>query len=398
MNRFIVLGGGIAGFSAAKEIRKLQPDAQITVISAENELPYIRPLLSKTGLQSFQNRKILLEEESFYTENRITVLRNSTVESLCPDTHRVLLSDGTAIEYDKCVYALGAECFVPPVKGTEKKGVLTLRNTDDFRKMKRAALRANNAVVIGGGVIGMEIACELKKAGLGCTVLEVVPGLMSRQLDRESSIYLQQYINNLGIECCTGVQVSEIMGGEAAEGVALSDGREFSAELVIISAGVRAASEIALKAGLKTDRGVLTDSFMMTSDKDIFAAGDCVQLAEPNPGLWNYSKATGETAGHNAASESPVEFRADMYPLVLSTGEMALFAAGNTKEDGQESKTFISKNRTQNVSEFRVNRYEGIKSSYEKYFYRDGKLTGAVLIGNLSKMDSVLEQLDGGRE
>lgn len=390
--RYLILGTGIAGFSAAAEIRQLDQTAAITMVGAEAETTYLRPLLSKTDFRTFQRGKIQVASRQWYEENRIEVLTGKTVTSIKPAEHTVSLDGGTVLSYDKCVYALGADCFVPPIPGREKQGVLTLRTTRDFHNLRRLCMLAKSAVLIGGGIIGMEMAWELHQLGIRCTVLEAAPRLMARQLDAASSQRLLEKITQIGIPCYAGVQIAALTGEETVTGVSLADGRWFPADIVILSTGVRPVVAPALAAGLKCDRAVLADDTLVTSDPDILAAGDCVQCSIPNPGLWRYAKISGKIAGHNAACpEKPQTFRVGSFPVILSAMGMGLFAGGSTTEgEGITTAVTVTPN---NDTHFRVNHNAVGAETYKKLFYRDGKLCGAVLMGDIREMAEILPKL-----
>lgn len=416
-NQYLVLGTGIAGLSAAGEIRRQDPEGSVILIGAEPDSPYLRPLLSKTDFRHLQRRKIQAAEESWYEENRITLLKETTVTAIDPAAHLISLSDGRKLPYHKCIYALGANPFVPPIPGVEKKGVLTLRSTGDFHQLKKRCMLAKEAVLIGGGVIGIEMAWELMQLGIHCTILEAMPRLMARQLDEESAGALKEKLVSAGCSCLTGAQISGITGEGEVSGVMLADGRHFSADLVILSTGVRPVTGLARAAGLACERGVITNDQLLTSDPDILAAGDCIQCGGPNPGLWNFARISGETAGYNAVHpEAARTFEVGAFPLIMSAMGLGLFAAGITAET--ETVTAVSK-RWKNAADpgcFRVNQnmeqdaqgrpQSAVQSAaqnasqnaenYEKRFCRDGKLCGAVLIGDISGMAEILDALSGG--
>lgn len=417
-DHYLILGSGIAGFSAAKEIRRLSADAEVTMVGAEPETPYLRPLLNKTGICNFQRGKIRLVPEEWYEENRIRLYRGCTVQRIDRAGRRVLLADGRALTYNKCIYALGAACFVPPIPGCEKHGVLTLRNTQEFAALRRLCMTAKTAVLIGGGVIGLETACQLHRMGIACTILEAAPRLMARLLDAESSAMLAEKLRGAGIACFAGVQVAELTGETAVTGVQLADGRWFAADLVVISAGVRAVTGPALASGLRCGRGVLTDDALFTSDPDILAAGDCIECGGPNPGLWNYARMSGEAAGHNAVCpQEPRRFAAGRFPVTLSVMGTELFAMGEVEGPGLTAKVAadLAERPTEGAAPlaalhpgqgpaprrpaqgaaplFRVNPRQNAGESWEKRFYRDGGLCGAVLMGDLGAMGEIQKQL-----
>lgn len=394
--KYLILGSGIAGFSAACKIREYCPEAEITMVSAEKENPYLRPLLSKTDFRTFQRDKIRLADEKWYADRKIRMLKGVRVERIAPGEHTVRLSNGETLPYDKCIYALGADCFVPPIPGAEKEGVFTLRTVEDYLRLRRYALRAKNVVLVGGGIIGLEMAWELCKMGLGCTILEAAPKLMGRQLDTESSALMTEHIRLLGIGCHAGVQVTELTGENAVTGVRLGDGRWFPGDVVLLSTGVRPVMAPAAEAGLACNRGVVVDDSLMTSDPDIYAAGDCISCSIPNPGLWKYARISGEIAGHNTVyPEQPQRFAVNCFPVVLSTMGTNLFSLGDITEDEQVEivRDGFGEERR---GLFRVNRHEGDAFRHQKSFYRGGELRGAVFLGDISNMAWVLEQLGGG--
>lgn len=395
--KYLILGTGIAGLSAARAIREQDAAGEIVMVGREKESPYLRPLLSKTDLRTFRREGLPVEPEVWYAENRIQVLRGTAVSAIDPAKHTVTLENGTALSYDKCIYALGADCNVPPIPGREKKGVVTLRTSADLHKLRRLCMTANSAVLIGGGVIGLEMAWQLHEMGIECIILEAAPRLMPRQLDKESARYLQERIAACGISCYTGVEIVSLSGGERVSGVCLSGGRQFPTDIVIMSTGIRPAVAIAREAGLQCDRGVLTDEQLVTGDPDILAAGDCLQCGVPNPGLWGFAQASGKLAGYNAVHpEAPLTFRAEAMPVILSAMGMGLFAAGDTS--GGEGITAEGSLLSGDPGDpcFRVNRNDTGEQTYRKTFYRDGKLCGVVLIGDIREMGRWMTERKGG--
>ncbi|SFG15477.1 NAD(P)/FAD-dependent oxidoreductase [Oribacterium sp. WCC10] len=390
-DKYLILGNGIAGFSAARSIRREDPDCEITMIGEEKENTYLRPLLSKTDFSRFRRDKIYTAKDSWYEENRITVLKDRKVSEIDRSSHTVRFSDGTELTYKKCIYALGATCFVPPISGKERKGVLTLRTVKDFHELRRKTMTAKNAVFIGGGIIGIEMAWELHKTGIQCIILEAAPRLMARRIDEESSRRLREHIEGAGIECHTGVEISELTGDENVTGVRLSDGRWFPGDMVVLSTGVCPVIDPAKNAGLDCDRAVRANEYLLTSDPDIFAAGDCVQCSIPNPGLWKYAKVSGDTAGYNAVhTDGMRSFRTGSFPMILTAVGMGMFANGITQEGpGITTEVRVSGASENDKPEFLVNHNECGSENYQKRFYRDGKLCGIVLMGNISEIRNV---------
>ena len=239
---FVILGNGIAGLNAAKAIRERDKTGTVVMISNESCSSYNRPMLTKTMLASLTAEQIAVEPESWYEENDICQILGRTVVSVDTEKSEVILDDGSQIHFTRLIYALGSECFIPPIPGSGREQVIAVRRISDVEKISGLLKRSKNAVVIGGGVLGLEAAWELKKAGLSVTVLEAAPMLMGRQLDATAGSILEEISRKNGIAIHTGVSISSIDGDEssAVSGVSLSSGETFPADLVIVSAGVRA--------------------------------------------------------------------------------------------------------------------------------------------------------------
>ena len=219
-NRYLILGGGIAAVSAAEAIRLRDETGTITMLSAENYLPINRPMLTK-DLEIVANDpdSILIHSKSWYSERKIDVHLGVSAVSLDVGVKTVAASDGLVYPYDKLIYATGAERFVPPFEGHEKSGVITIRHLWDCKELQHRMEYAKNAVVIGGGVLGLEAASELMRAGLHVTVLEATPQIVGRQIDAQSAAILKEAMEKIGVACYEGVSIAEIEGEAQASGV-----------------------------------------------------------------------------------------------------------------------------------------------------------------------------------
>ena len=377
---YLILGNGAAGISAAKAIRERDKTGSIVMVSNEPYPAYNRPMLTKSLVADLTPEQVAIEEESWYEENKIYQILGRTVVSVDAAQKEVKLDDGTVLQYGRMVYALGSECFIPPVTGHDKPEVIAIRRLSDTEKIASLLPDIKQVAVIGGGVLGLEAAWELKKAKCDVTVLEAAPQLMGRQLDESGSSMIKDICESHGIRVYTGVNIQEIEGGEHVTGVRLSDGTVFPAQMVIVSAGVRANAALAADAGISVERAVIVDAQMKTNIEDIYACGDCAQYEGVNYAIWPQAVEEGKVAGANAAGE---ELTYTTVPAALTFHGMntALYAIGDTgKNPSLIYKTLEMK--------------DGSKKQYQKYYFFNNRLCGVILIGDISRMAALAEAVE----
>lgn len=377
---YVILGNGAAGLSAAKAIRERDKTGSVIMISNEAYPTYNRPMLTKSMVAELDAKEILVEPEAWYQENNIHLLLEKEVTGIHTDKKEITLSDGTALKYTKLIYALGSECFVPPIPGTDKPEVVAIRRMSDIEKIEAMLDRVQNVVVIGGGVLGLEAAWELKKARKQVVVLEAAPQIMGRQLDEGASQMLTDISRSNGIDIHAGVQIASIEGESSVTGVKLADGREFPAELVIVSAGVRANVGAAKNAGLDINRGIVVNADMSTSDENIFACGDCAEYEGINYAIWPQALEQGKVAGANAAGDA-LTYTTVSAGLSFHGMNIGLYAIG----DNGKNPNLI----------YRTVEFKDMgRKQYEKYYFLNNRLCGAILIGDTSKMAFVTEAVE----
>ena len=389
----MILGCGIAGLTAAETLRSLQKDAQITVIGKEPLPAYNRTMLSKTLFRTFRSEPLLIRDDAWYRAQQIELITGKEASLIDRRDHRVYLGDGSSVIYDKLIYTLGARPFMPSGAALPD-GVLTLRTDTSVKSIHRFASVAQNAVVIGAGVIGMELAWELKKYCGHVTVIEAAPRLMSRQLDEEAASFMADRLQEAGITLYTGCTADSYQANEFGRltGVCLSTGKTVPAEVAVLCAGAVPNRRLAGEAGLACGRGVQVDSCLQTSDPDIFAAGDCIEAPWPNPQLWTHAIETAKLAAENACAKGALKaFAPRSFDVVLNTMGTALFSCGTVAGEG------VSGRRMEPAlpaDTFRVNPRQS-QQAFEKRFYQDGTLCGAILIGDLTRMGEIKRQLSG---
>jgi len=377
---FVILGNGVAALSAAKAIRKRNQTCSITMISKEKFATYNRPMLTKGLLAHFSPEQMMVEQEQWYQENNITLMLGQEIDKVDTNTKEVYLSNGNKVKYDKCIYALGAHCFVPPISGTNLPEVITIRTIPDNQKICELLPNVKNAVVIGGGVLGLETAWELKKVKCNVTVLEAADKLMGRQLDRQAGKILEEIASQKGIQIRLNVKATAIQGDGHVTGVALENGEVIPADIVIISSGIRANTTIAKEAGITVERAIVVNNRMETNIQDVYACGDCAEFEGINYALWSEATEMGDTAGANAVGDDKL-YQLLPAPLTFHGMDTAIYALGdNGSQEGVPYQT----------AEFQDAR----KKTYEKYYFINNRLCGVILLGDTSKMAKVTEAVE----
>lgn len=375
--RYVILGGGIAAVSAAESIRQRDETGEIIMLSAEPELPINRPMLTKDLKTVEQDPDSLkIHPEEWYKEHNITLYTSTRAAVLNPEKKTVCTDEGAEYRYDKLILATGAECFVPPFSGHDKKEVLTIRHLDDNVRLAKLLKTAKKAVVIGGGVLGLEAASELMRAGIKVTVLEATPQIIGRQADAKSAAILKEKMKAMQVDCHEGVSIAAIEGQDKVTGVRLESGEFFEADFVIVSCGNRGNVEIARNAGILVDRAIVVNQFMETNLSDIYACGDCCQFDNINYQLWQEASSQGKTAGANAAGER-IAYVNQLLPLSMEGFGTSLFAIGDAgKKELAYKKVELS---------------DQVDQSYEQYWFLGGSLEGAVIIGKAEKAAKISE-------
>lgn len=298
----IIIGNGVAGITAASELARRQA-GEIIVYSQEPYHYYFRPRLPFFIAGETSLEELFVHPPSWYEKRGIRVHLNTRVDRILPDRKRIVLHDGTEIAYDRLLLATGSRPFIPPVEGSDGEGIFTLRTLEDAIAIREYASRCEKAIVVGGGLLGLEVARGLQTLGLEVTVLERGPYPLPRQLDPEGAAIFRQLIEDMGIKILTNASIVAIARNRKVHGVRLEDGRELSTDMVLIAAGVRCNSELAAAAGILVDRGIVVDERMRTSAPDIFAAGDVASFNGRSWGIIPVAREQARVAAANMAGE-----------------------------------------------------------------------------------------------
>ena len=370
-SRLVVVGNGMAGMRAVEELLSRAPDRfDITVIGAEPHPNYNRILLSSVLAGDKTLDEIVINAPSWYAEHGIRLIAGNRATAIDRVARQVALADGTAVAYDKLLLATGSKPVAPPIPGLGLPNVRAFRDIADVEAMIEAATSDRRAVVIGGGLLGLEAAWGLKRRGMSVALVHLMPTLMERQLDVAAGTLLRRELDARGIAFFTNSQTEEILGTGRAEAVLLADGRRIPADFVVLAVGIRPNIDLARTANLDVNRGILVGDDMATSDSDIYAVGECIEhngqvfgLVAP---IWDQAKVCGaRLAGDGAAVYVPPP----VFTSLKITG-VDVFSAGAlaAADDADQEITL----------------HDAKRGLYKKVILRDDKVVGSVLYGGVA--------------
>ena len=380
MKRLVVVGNGMAGVACVEQILKYDPTFDITIFGDETHVNYNRILLSSVLAGERSADEITLNTLEWYVRNNIQLRLGVRVVDVNSEDKTVTGDDGSVTPYDALLIATGSSAFKPPIEGLDKENVFAFRTLDDTRELLLRARPGVKAVVIGGGLLGLEAARGLQVQGCDVTVVHLMSTLMERQLDPDGGNYLTGKMEDLGVRVLLRRSTTAIVGDERAEGVALEDGTVLEADLVIVAAGIRPNVELAYKAGVRVNRGIVVNDFMETSDPDIFAVGECVEHRGICYGLVAPLLEQGKVLAATITGNKGPEYTGTLLATKLKIMGVDVFSAGDWSEQHADPVRF-------------EDRALGV---YKKLTIRDNKLVGAILVGDTSDSHRYMDWLRSG--
>ncbi|ALD93432.1 nitrite reductase (NADH) large subunit [Cupriavidus gilardii CR3] len=380
--RLVVVGNGMAGMRTVEELLALAPDLyDITVFGAEPHGNYNRILLSPVLAGEKTVDDIMLHPREWYARHGITLLAGDPVVAIDRARRLVRSQSGKEVRYDRLLLATGSRPFIVPVPGHELGGVIAFRDIQDVETMLAAARAHRHAVVIGGGLLGLEAANGLLRRGMDVTVLHLGDALMDRQLDANAAALLKRTLERRGLRILLGANTSEILGEKRVTGVRLADGTQIPADLVVMAAGVRPNAELARAAGLHCERAIVVDDTLQTYDPRIYAVGECVQHRQATFGLvapiWDQARVCAAHlagAGHRRYVQQATATR-------LKVSGVELYSAGDIV-GGEDSEDLVLRDPRRGV--------------YKRLVLQQGRLAGAVLYGDVQDGPWYFELIQNG--
>lgn len=383
MPKHVIVGSGVAGVTAAQTIARADPAAEVHLLSCEPYPYYQRPRLWAWIADSIEEQELFFRPAEWYAEQGIHLYLDTAVKGLDAEAHALALDGGATLSYDRLLLATGGVPFVPPIAGAELDGVFPLRTLDDARAIKTYAERAGTALIVGGGLLGLETARALLRPHRQVAVLEIVPHLLPRQLDAPGAALLTHFLEEMGLRIIVGKRTQAILGERQVEGVRFADDTQMRGEMVVLSAGIRSKTDLASSAGLAVNRGILVDEHLRTSVEDVYAAGDAAEFEGLVYGIIPAAMEQARAAATNMVHEGTVTYRGTVPSTTLKIVGIDLTCLGESTADGEPYQVFRHTDWEQGV--------------YKKLALRDGQIVGAILLGDLADVRPIQQLITSQR-
>lgn len=385
MTTYLIIGNGVAGNAAAETLRKNDPDGEIHLFAKERYPFYYLPALPDYIAGKKQLAQIIIHDLAWYKNQRINLHLETEIVRIDPEKKSVITAKEQHYRYDKLLLASGGYAYVPPIRGLEAEssfslqtmGVFTLRTLDDAEALKKKAARGGTAVLIGGGLLGLEAGNGLRQAGMEVKVVEFFPRLLPRQMDVTGAGILQRQLEEMGFSFYLGTTTEEIRHEADMCQVFLKNGEKLTADLVLISAGTRPELTLAKGLGLDIDKAVKVDDRMQTSKPDIFAAGDLVEHRGKFYGIWPASQEQGRTAGMVMAGQEG-GYEGTVPANTLKVLGIDLMSVGEIDVENNYI-SLVSLDEKHKI--------------YRKLVIKDNILIGAIFLGEIQGADEIQEAI-----
>ena len=368
--KLVIVGNGMAPGRALEKLFNSAPDQyEVTIFNAENRVNYDRIMLSPvlSGDKAFED--IIIHDDAWYKEHNVTLHKGHKVSNIDRDKKQVTSEGGITADYDKLIIATGSLPFIIPLPGHKLAGVMAYRDLDDVTAMQAAAKAGGAAVVIGGGLLGLEAAAGLKEQGMDVTVIHLMPTLMERQLDPAAGYLLAEELRSRGITVLCEANTKEIVGDGKVEAVHLDNGTVIPASIVVMAVGIRPNSGLAKDAGLEVGRGIVVSDNMQTSDPDIFSLGECAEVGGVCYGLVAPLYQMANVLAANLSGDDTAKFVPQDTPTRLKVTGINLYSAGDFA-DGDDREEIVFRDAASGV--------------YKRLILQDNKIIGVVLYGEAS--------------
>lgn len=378
----VLVGNGIAGMRTIEELLTLALDKyNITVFGEESCGHYNRTMLSSVLANEKTLDDVLLNDDRWYQENNVQFEKGHKVVQIHRTRKEVTAEDGTVVPYDKLLLATGSTPLMLPLPGVDKYGVLGFRDVHDVDTMIEAAEHYQQAIVIGGGLLGLEAAYGLTQQGMDVTVVHSLDTLMERQLDETAAKMLQKSLEDKGIKFLMSHTTEEILGDERVTGVKFSNGSTLDTDLLIMAVGVKPNIELAKNAGLHCQSGIVVNDTMQTFDPNIYSVGECAQHKAATYATVGPLLEQAKVAASHLAEIGFSGYEGSIISTSLKIAGIDLFSAGVVLSDDQTDELLL---------------HDVANGIYKKLILRKEKIVGACLYGNTSDAEWYLQMIKDG--
>jgi len=368
MKNLVVIGNGMAGMRTVEELLKLEPEKyNITVFGEEPYGNYNRIMLSPVLADEKTIDGIMLNEEQWYVDNNITLHKGVKVTKIDRVGKKVIADDGTEESYDRLLITTGSTSFMLPLPGADKEGVIGFRDIADVDTMIEAAKNYKKAVVIGGGLLGLEAANGLMKQGMDVTVVHLLDSLMERQLDKPASAMLKTSLEEKGMKFLMETATDEIIGGDRVQGLKFKNGETIGADLVVMAVGIKPNFELAQEAGLHCEHGLVVNDTLQTFDPNIYSVGECVQHRGLTYGLVAPLFEMAKVAANHLAEIGIGRYEGSVTSTLLKVTGIDLFSAGDFSGSDDTEELVL---------------HDAASGTYKRLILQDNKIIGCVLYGD----------------
>ncbi len=384
MKKLVVVGNGMAGVACVEQILKYRHDFDITIFGDETHVNYNRILLSSVLAGEKTADDIVLNGIDWYQSNGIRARLGQRVTDIDPVRGIVIDAAGEETTFDKLILATGSSAFVPPIEGVNKKNVHVFRTLDDTRALLERSRPGLKAVVIGGGLLGLEAARGLQVQGCDVTVVHLKDTLMERQLDSPGGDYLRRKMEALGVRVLLQKQTKGFLGNGRVQGLRFACGSEIDADLVVIAAGIRPNAELGRTAGLEVRRGIVVNDYMETSHPDVFAVGECTEHRGEIFGLVAPLFEQGRVLAATITGNRGPVFTGSAPSAKLKIMGVDVFSAGNVESTEPGDETIRYENAATGV--------------YKKLVLKENRLDSVILVGDASDHHKYVEWLRTGED
>ena len=368
--KLVLIGNGLAGMRCLEDLLDMAPDRyDVTVIGEEPWGNYNRIMLSPVLSGEKTIDDIMLHPHAWYSDKGIKFIADDPAVKIDRTRKTVHTKKGESVDYDRLIIATGSSPFVPPVQGADLKGVMSFRDIYDVNSMIKYCETKQNAVVIGGGLLGLEAAYGLKQRGMNVTVLHLMDRIMERQLDGRASRMLRQSIEQKGINIITEANTEALIGDKNGhvKQVRLKDGTVLDADLVVFAVGIRPNIVLAQSAGLRCNRGILVNDTMQTFDPSIYAVGECIEHRNQTFGLVEPLWGQAFICATHLAEHGSLTFKSPTVPTQLKVSGVDVFSAGNIDPADDYEDIILNDEKRQ---------------IYKRIIIQKDKVIGAVLFGD----------------